>query len=325
LPTIADIDQDGKPEILVGSVNYYNQSDPCRLFCIDGSDRVKWSYVTGAAISSGSTVADIQGDGKLEVVVTGSNKTYCLNATGASVWNFTSVGTARFSPAVADVDGDGRKEVVVGWSDGSVYCLNASGILKWSYLAGYTNYLSSSSVADLDGDGRPEIVFSSGGKTIYCLDGSGDLEWSLPIDASVTYPPTLANVDMDNDLEIVFGTSDSYSSVQWVNGGIVYCLNGSGVTEWTYATGDSIYNPPAVADIDLDGNPEVVVLVGSSVYCLTAFPAPQLLIPGSVAIILVGLASAFIAMTAVTMVRRNRGVRTGSRRRRRGSASRSNR
>jgi outer membrane protein assembly factor BamB len=287
---------------------------------MDGSGGVKWSYATGATISSSSTVADVQGDGKLEVVVSGSNKTYCLNAAGASVWNFTSAGRTRFSPAVADVDGDGRKEVVVGWSDGSVYCLNASGILKWSYQTGYEEYLSYSSVADLDGDGRPEIVFSSGGKTIYCLDGSGDLKWSHPIDASVSHPPTLANVDMDNDLEIVFGTSDGYSSGQWVNGGIVYCLNGSGVTEWTYATGDSIYNPPVVADIDLDGNPEVVVLVGSLAYCLTAFPAPQVLIPGSVAIVLVGLVSALIAMTAVTMVRRNRGVRTGSRRRRRGTA-----
>jgi hypothetical protein len=324
-PTIADVDQDGKPEILVGSD--IDDQGFCRLFCINGSGAVEWSYLiegsySAGSLSSGPTAADIQGDGALEVVVTGRNKTYCLSGVGVSVWNFTAPGGAMFSPAVADVDGDGKKEVILGDEDGKVYCLNASGVPKWNYTTGSANYLSSTSVADIDGDGKPEIFFSnkevlSQHSGIMCLNGTGGLEWLFTPGGAVYGPPVAADVDLDSGLEVIFGTYYPSYSGGWAYGGVVYCLESSGRAEWTYATGyDSLSNPLAIVDIDLDGRPEIIALTDRGVFCLSAFPEPQAQMPWSLLLALLGLSLALISITGVTVVRRSGGVQTESIRRR---------
>ncbi len=225
---------------------------------------VKWSYVAGGGIESfGATVADVDVDGTMEVVVGSNNrKIYCLNGTTGMVkWSYLTRHWVYSSPAIADVDVNGTMEVVFGSYDSTVYCLNgATGVVKWSYATGDFVH-SSPAVADVDGDGTIEVIIGGRDDKIYCLDGAtGGIEWSYLTGHTVYSSPALADIDGDGIMEVVIGSNDSK----------VYCLNGAtGVVKWSYLTGFYVYSSPAIADVDGDGVMEVVT--GSwddKVYCL---------------------------------------------------------
>ncbi len=90
---------------------------------------MEWSFETGGPVFSSPAVADVDGDGSLEVVV-GSldNRTYCLDgATGREEWSFETGDAVVSSPAAADVDGDGLPEIVAASRRGVVRCLGVVG------------------------------------------------------------------------------------------------------------------------------------------------------------------------------------------------------
>jgi hypothetical protein len=167
-PAVADLDNDGHLEIVVGS------SDN-NTYCVSSTGKLVWSFPTGGNIRSSPTIADIDGDGKLETLI-GSNDfyLYCLNSTGNLKWRYKTGGAISSSPAIADIDGDRMLEVLVGSQDGYLYCLNRTGGLKWQYRTG-GEIVSSPAVADIDGDGTQEVVFGtyagmvSVNNTFYCL------------------------------------------------------------------------------------------------------------------------------------------------------------
>ncbi|MFA5031796.1 MAG: PQQ-binding-like beta-propeller repeat protein [bacterium] len=226
---------------------------------MSGTPDVKWSYVTGSGVESfGPTVADIDADGSIEVIV-GSldSKVYSINgSTGIPKWSYATGISIYSSTAVADINGN-IEVVVCGGSE--LYCINgANGILKWSCTAGGGN--SSPAIADVDKDGNYEVVVGSNDHKVYCLNGStGSPKWSYTTGGGVYSSPAVADIDGDLSVEVVIGSDDK-----------VYSLNGlTGIPEWSYATGGQINSSPAIADLDGDGSEEVVV--GSNdykVYCL---------------------------------------------------------
>ena len=63
-PAVADVDGDGKPEVLSGSGGYY-----LRAWNADGEQPAGWPKFTGGWIISSPAVGDVDGDGTLEVAV----------------------------------------------------------------------------------------------------------------------------------------------------------------------------------------------------------------------------------------------------------------
>ncbi|MEW6685368.1 MAG: FG-GAP-like repeat-containing protein [Candidatus Edwardsbacteria bacterium] len=61
----------------------------------------------------------------------------------------------------------------------------------------------------------------------------------------------IGNLDGDDKLEVIFGTSDAGS-------GRLYVLNSDGTLRWQKPVGASILSSPAIGDIDGDGKPEIV-------------------------------------------------------------------
>ncbi|GAG88079.1 unnamed protein product, partial [marine sediment metagenome] len=105
-------------------------------------------------IDSSSAVADLDGDGTLEVQV-GSydDKLYCFNHTGGIEWSYTTGDDIYSSPCVADLDNDGIFEVIVGSLDYKLYCLGltgvtSSGVSPWYCFRGsafHTGHMDSDS------------------------------------------------------------------------------------------------------------------------------------------------------------------------------------
>jgi outer membrane protein assembly factor BamB/murein DD-endopeptidase MepM/ murein hydrolase activator NlpD len=257
-PAVADINGDGKPEVVVGSYDY-------NVYALSGEDgSVLWKYKTGHCVSSAPAIADIDNDGKPEVVVTAyyDRNVYALNGEDGSVlWIYpTWDWILSSSPTIADVNNDGDLEVIVGCGInagarvGVVYALNGeNGSVLWEYEPEIYNAISwgfSATVADIDNDGKQEVVFGTTRGKIYALNGEdGSVSWTHETGGTVR-SVAVADIDNDGTPEVVMGSTDNH----------VYALNGEdGTNLWGYETGQSVFGSPAVGDIDDDGKLEVVI------------------------------------------------------------------
>lgn len=110
VPSIADIDGDGRPEVMAARAN--------NLWAVNGEDgsvlwRAKVSDTTGA---SGASTFDFEGDGVLEVVYFDEVAVYAFDGTDGTVKFKTdehSSDTMYDYPVIADVDADGHADIVV--------------------------------------------------------------------------------------------------------------------------------------------------------------------------------------------------------------------
>lgn len=176
-PSIADMDEDGSPEIVVGGMVFDSNGD--LVFdanAISGVDptgeAINWpagdpgsTFYTGTL----SAVADLDGqDG--QDLVTGIA---AYRSDGTVLWQASDTWTGEDPlpdgfPAVGDFDGDGNPEVVVS-ADGTVRVHDgATGEVVWGpvdIIRGYNNNgdpipggrIGPPTVADFDGDSTPEV------------------------------------------------------------------------------------------------------------------------------------------------------------------------
>lgn len=239
---IADVNGDGKPEIIAGAGRLYADFENYHkiIYCLDGATGTEiWTYkiIAGHGATTVPTIADIDRDGKLEIVigVERDNAYYidCLDSTnGKKKWNYKLGGMSLGSPAIADLDDNGELEIVCSGGR-NIYCLNGSaGTKKWNYTTGDT-VLSSPAIADIDGDGKLEIVVGSNDNNLYCLNGvNGIKKWNFTMNNEVKSSPAIADVDDDGKLEIVV-----------TDGKKVYCIDSEAnkppVTTITYPSNDA--------------------------------------------------------------------------------------
>jgi len=221
---------------------------------------LEWNYTTEGPVLSSPAIADLNGDGQLEVAIgSWDRKVYCLNRTGKLDWTYTTGDVIYSSPAIADLDGDGQKEVIIGSCDKNVYCLNKTGGVRWKYTTG-NPVRSSPTISDIDEDNRTEIIIGSNDNNVYCLSGTGGLRWNFTAGDIISCFPAVADVNSDNRKEVIVGT--------W--SGTIFCLSRTGVQLSNFVTGAAVVSSPTVADVDGDSKKEIVV--GSedrNVYCLS--------------------------------------------------------
>jgi len=253
---IAVFNGDGKPDIAVASTRDNmlsillasggGQFEDARDYGISGG--TSYNFTTEMAF------ADVNNDGKLDLIVPGETGTSVLlnrgNGTFAPQKTFSGAGSGV---ALGDFNRDGKLDMVDGANPIYVWLGNGDG----TFTKGATYTLSSGqalwlAVADLNGDGKLDIVAADyDNPVVHVLFGNGDGTFQTPIDI-----PTLGEsadvvvADFNND-----GKPDIY--LTGYNGapfpGEILLGNGDGTFQPAKYTGDGGGMTAAIGDFNHDG------------------------------------------------------------------------
>ncbi|MCP4707771.1 MAG: hypothetical protein GY869_04030, partial [Planctomycetes bacterium] len=275
-PAVADIDNDGLPEIVV-------TKQTGELICFEHDGTYKW---TGSVVVNriGVAIADLDRDGVPEIIA--SNRVF--NNDGTLRW--TGVGSGNYVSTVADLDLDGRPEVICG---GTAY--HFDGTVYWS---GPT--YGRPAIGNFDRDPNPEIALVYN-NTVSLKEHNGTVIWGpVNIPGRGYGPPVVADFDGDGELEIGVGGHDYYvcyetdGSIKWQvkvqdhssrsASSTAFDFNSDGIPEIVYSDeryhrilrgsdgailfevpgrSGTLMEQPIVVDVDSDGRAEIVFAVNN--------------------------------------------------------------
>ena len=197
---------------------------------VDDDDLPDVIFVTyaGSGYQSTAVLRVVSGDGQTEIL---------------SIADQGVLGSSGL--AAGDIDGDGKIEILAFAAGSVVKAFENDGTLKWTSpgLANHVAWplMAAPAIADLEGDGDPEIIV---GRAI--LNSDGTLRGAgLYGTGAPTYGSTSFAADILNDdgiQEIIVGNAlyDPDGNAYWYN------MQADGY--------------PAIADFDLDGQAEIVVV-----------------------------------------------------------------
>lgn len=277
-PAVADIDNDGQPEIFTMSY------DQMYLLTTDGTPEAGWPRgITNGSFSYQSpALADLDGDGDLEITLAchkDAAGTYVFQHDGTLVsgWPQYFDTWSYCAPTVTDLEGDGNLEVIAGqagiffgYSD-CFWVWDANGNTRSGFpYADPTNGGGSEgplTVADIDGDGVMEIfadhnVAESDMGFLFGVDASGNDLPGFPLRPhGFTYLNSATIGDVDGDGTYELAVLSYYDGGCDVN---LYTLPSSYSTtgrEWpTYHaryTRDGLYAPESGCYADFNGDGSV--------------------------------------------------------------------
>jgi hypothetical protein len=278
----ADIDGDGKPDVAaVSDVRnvvfvYHNNSTNGSI-----SLSSKITLVTGEKPTS-VVFADLDGDGRLDLVIANSGDSSISVLRNTSVSNSISFGSktdyrtgkSAVGVAACDFDNDGKPDIAtVNGADNSVSVLRNSstaGNISFAPKADFStgNNPTSIAVSDLNGDGKQDIAVTNYNdnsiSVLRNISTSGSIAFNPKVDfPAISKPIAIAIADFDKnnkpDIAIAGDIQPRFTILKNLSTG------GNEVFSATtnYAVGAAAYSI-SVADMDGDGMPDIATANGDA-------------------------------------------------------------
>ncbi|MBX3060768.1 MAG: VCBS repeat-containing protein, partial [Anaerolineae bacterium] len=265
-PSVGNLDLDPEPEIVIAA-------SQDALYVLDHLGAVQWSTPIADRFPPPPVLADITGDGILDIVMADQweMRVYDYFNGGQLVWSrllpdpivILGGGGAFGAPAVADLTGDGQPEIIINWGH-IIEALHSDGAVLWRYLTNNNNLYRPSpvTVADVTGDGQMNIVTASAmraGLNIFnhllmVLDANGNLVWQQLVADNTASASGVAVQDLTGNgaWEILWnGATDGFLILRGADGKRLF-------NEPVTASG-TVLDYPTLGDVDGDGLAEVVV------------------------------------------------------------------
>lgn len=289
---IADIDGDGKPDLSVANVS----SNTVSVFrnistygsITSGSFSEKVDFSTGSAPYN-IAIGDLDKDGKADLAVAcwGSNMVSVLRNTCTSGILTTSsfaekvdfgTGIHPYLIAIGDVDGDGNQDMAVTNEGSNTVSIlkntSTPGSIIGSSFAGKVDFATGVTprgivICEVDGDGNPDMIVTNDGSNFVSIfqnmntPGSiNSASFSTKIDLPTGNAPRgigINDIDGNGKIDLVVTNYYNFSVSVFSN----ISTSGS-ITSGSFTSGvdfpvGSTPNKVAIADIDGDGKPDVVV------------------------------------------------------------------
>ncbi len=292
-PSIADIDNDDEMEIIMECTG---PSDN-QILIYDSQGNLEQNFAIEFQMSdnlyASTVLADVNNDNSLEIIYGGwymdGVRLVVLNNNGNNLPGFPVLlegnnGTCEANtPAVGNLDDDDDWEIVAvshqnnaAVDSTNIRAYNIDGSILWSKRI-YSISNCDPVIGDVNNDGYNEVVFTSE-DGVYILDRNGNFLLNLilgPAGQGMAHSNVaLADLDNDNDLEIIFGYAMD-----------LYAIHHDGTIIFTFTSNWLTHHPPVVGDINNDGSPDILFNSDDDIYALddngsvlTGFPKPMELI-----------------------------------------------
>ncbi len=237
---IADVTRDGTPDVLT----YDADAHPVML---DASGRLRWraSRMPSMPDYPMISVADLDGDGRPEVIADDLVLDGATGATRFSLGIFGSDASPYRMAAIGDVDNAGGQELAV---DGRLYA--SDGTLLWD-SGRRGSYGSWPVLVNADDDEDAEIGFV--GDTWALFEADGTVIFEQPYGIAQPGPPCAGDFDGDGDAEVAWPAYDAL---------VMYELDGTPV--WSAPITDAS-GLSGCSGVDLDGDGALEVLYADEV------------------------------------------------------------
>ena len=287
--TIADINGDGKPDLITANLSpatfsvLINTTTP-------GASTPSFSansdFAT-ASITSAGVVGDINGDGKPDLVASNNTTVAAVSVllnttpTGSATPTFAAkvdfIPSAQFCQflAIGDLNGDGKLDLALSFSTPNIVTVllnttpTGSATPTFSARTDFTTGSSPRNVAigDLNGDGKPDLaVTNNSGNSVSVLlnttsPGASSPTFSARTDfttGTAPFPVSIADVNGDGLPDLVVGNNNASSISVLLN------TTTTGASTPTFAaktdfTVGTIPRSLTIGDLNGDGKPDLAV------------------------------------------------------------------
>jgi hypothetical protein len=258
---LADIDQDGRLEIVLATADIYDGV----ILAFDGvTHNLDWTSPNSYGASfTALEINDIDQDGTMEVIA--GEKREHTGATGVYVrvfnprtnqeeWRTTDLGywASTYDIASGDADGDGNREILFT-NNGSAYLYDGSThVREWIQSS---SYFTAADIQDVDQDGTPEILLGTDMGYLIAFDGTTHAQkWSKMVSATMRHVRSFSKVNL-------FPTQEQYLLVTDETTLYVYKLPGLQMVWQSAILGTYLGygNHLSYGDLDHDQKMEIVV------------------------------------------------------------------